>query len=220
MRDTRIFEITSGRTKHSNANGSRPDAESAMVQSTLGLFRFQNGALMNHVKAVIVAALVASCTAALAADGVTDRAAPGPAQPMVPIPGAQVLPLTVEQRLSALQQQVQVLQTQVAALQSVLKVTSTSTTLQGPTLFLMSTSGTTIQSGAGINISSGGNLAIQSQANASLRAGAAAAFETSGQLDLKGAVVKLNGGGKPVATVGSAVANGKILTGSATILGN
>jgi len=44
--------------------------------------------------------------------------------------------------------------------------------------------------------------------------------EGKGPLDLKAPLIKLKGGTKPLATVDSAVGNGKVLTGSPTIHGN
>jgi len=69
-----------------------------------------------------------------------------------------------------------------------------------------------LQSAKSVSIHAGQHVAIQS--------GGTAAVEGKGQLDLKGPSIKLNGGSKPMATVGSAVGNGTILTGSGTILGN
>ncbi len=80
--------------------------------------------------------------------------------------------------------------------------------------------GIAIQSSKGIAVTAGTGVAIQSKASTSIKAGTTATIEASGTTDLKGAVVKLNGGTKPVATVGGAVGNGKVMTGSVTILGN
>jgi hypothetical protein len=61
---------------------------------------------------------------------------------------------------------------------------------------------------------------MQSQAGTYIKAGSTVTVEGSGTMDLKGAMIKLNGGNKPVATIGSTVGNGKVLSGSPTILGN
>jgi hypothetical protein len=126
----------------------------------------------------------------------------------------------LESRIAALQQQVQVLQAQVAALQSVLKVTPAGATLQAPTLSFLSLEGIALQSNKGIAVTAGTGLTMQSQAGTSIKAGSALSVDSSGTMDLKGASIKLNGGSKPLATVGSAVGNGKVITGSPTILGN
>ncbi len=103
---------------------------------------------------------------------------------------------------------------------STFKVASAVATIQPQALSLSSTMGTTIQSSKGIAITAGTGLAMQSQAGTSLKAASSMLVETSGTLDLKGATTRLNGGNKPIATVGSAVGNGLILNGSQTILGN
>lgn len=103
---------------------------------------------------------------------------------------------------------------------STFKVASAVATIQPQALSLSSTMGTTIQSSKGIAITAGTGLAMQSQTGTSLKAGSSMLVETSGTLDLKGATTRLNGGNKPIATVGSAVGNGLILNGSQTILGN
>jgi len=105
--------------------------------------------------------------------------------------------------MAILQQQVRTLQAQFATLQAAVQVTPTGVTLQGPTVTI-----------------AGGVVTIQAQNNVALRAG--------GPLDLKGSMIRLNGGTKPLATLGSQVkvetstgpALGQIVTGSQTILGN
>jgi hypothetical protein len=177
---------------------------------------------MQKVGLIVVFVVSIGCTVAIAADEVTERAVPSsPALQQVPtVPGGQVPTLTVEQKIAALQQQVQALQAQLAAVQSVLKVTPTGATLQAPTLSLLSIDGTTIQSSKGIAITAGVGIAMHSQAGTSIKAGSSASVEAADTMDVKGATIKLNGGGKPLATVGSAVGGGKILTGSSTLLGN
>ncbi len=133
--------------------------------------------------------------------------------------------LSIDQQVFTLQQQVQALQTQVAALQSVLKVTPTSATLQAPSISIFSSGDTLIQSSKGITVKAASGITVQSQAGTSIKAGSTATIEASGTTELKGAVIKLNGGSKPLATVGSQVQVpgqpiGQVLTGSGTILGN
>lgn len=180
---------------------------------------------------LLVAGLLCTLTAstlASAAEEVTERAVSGPSstlqKPALP-PRATIPALTVEQQLTALQQQVQSLQAQVAALQSALKVTPTGVILQAPTVSILSIEGIIVQSNKGIAVTAGTGVAIQSKADTSIRAGTTATIEASGTTDLKGAVVKLNGGTKPLATVGSQVQVpgqpiGQVTTGSGTILGN
>ena len=60
---------------------------------------------------------------------------------------------------------------------------------------------------------------MHSQAGTSMKSNSTIAVESAGTLALKGSQTKLNGGMKPLATVGSAVGNGQILTGSPTVLG-
>lgn len=158
---------------------------------------------------------------AFSADEVMERAVQS--QPGVvlqtPRTGTPIQAATVEQQLAGLQQQVQSLQAQLAALQSVLKVTPTGATLQAPSVTILSSNDTMIQSGKGITVRAAAGIAVQSQADTSIKAGSTATFESSGTTHVKGAILKLNGGGMPLATVGSAVGNGKILNGSTTILG-
>ncbi len=131
----------------------------------------------------------------------------------------------VEQRLAALQQQVQTLQAQVAALQSVLKVTPAGATLQAPTVSILTSGDTVIQSGKGITVRAATSIGVQSQVDVSLKAGATATIESTATTHLKGGILKLNDGSKPLATVGSQVQVpgqpiGQIVTGSPTLLGN
>jgi len=161
------------------------------------------------------------------ADEVMERAVqnqPGVMQQTTRI-GTPIQPATVEQQLAALQQQVQALQTQVAALQSVLKVTPTSATLQAPSISIFSSGDTLIQSSKGITVKAASGITVQSQAGTSIKAGSTATIEASGTTELKGAVIKLNGGSKPIATVGSQVQVpgqpiGQVTTGNGTILSN
>jgi predicted anti-sigma-YlaC factor YlaD len=126
----------------------------------------------------------------------------------------------VEQQLAALQQQVQALQDQVAALQSVIIVTLAEETLQGQTVTISSTQGIVVQSQKNSSLIAGMAMNLQSGATLIMKAQASTRVEEVGELNLIGTTIKLNTGNKQVATVGSAVANGKILTGSPVIFGN
>ncbi len=138
---------------------------------------------------------------------------------------AGVAPPTLEQKVAFLEQQVQILMAQVAALQSVLKVTATGAVLQAPTLSLLSIEATTIRSSKGVAIDAGTSIDMRSSTSTSIRAASTTLIEGSASLDLKGAIIKHNGGGKPLATIGSHVQIpgqpiGQITTGSQTVLGN
>lgn len=89
----------------------------------------------------------------------------------------------------------------------------------------MSLEAINIRSNKVVTIEAGLSLDIRSSSSAALRAGSIAVIEGVGTLDLKGGVIKHNGGGKPLATVGSQVQIpgqpiGQITTGSQTVLGN
>lgn len=158
--------------------------------------------------ATILPILFAIVSSAGAADEVTERAVPNsstmvqqPAQPS----GTTIPILTVDQRLAAMQQQMQALQMQVSALQSIVNITPSAVTIH-------SNGSLVIQAAKGVSIGAGQNVAIQGNGGVLV--------EGKGPLDLKAPLIKMNGGTKPLATVGSAVGMGKVLTGSGTILGN
>lgn len=173
-----------------------------------------------------------------AADDVQERAVPntGLRQNLVPEGSVQAL----EKRVAQLQQQVDVLTAQLGALQSVLKVTPTGATLQAPTVTMIASEGLALQSGKGVTVTAGTSLDVRAAMATSIRSGMSTLLEGAGSLDLKGGVLRLNGGTKPIATIGSQVqlrggqvigtvqggsvigtpAGGEIVTGSTTILGN
>lgn len=182
---------------------------------------------------VVFTFLVLWANTTFATEEVTERAVPNaPLMQTVPampggVPRTTVPGPSLDQTVAQLQQQVQALTAQVAALQSVLKVTPTGATLQAPTISLLSIDGTQIRSGKGIAIDAGTDINMRSSSSTSIRAASTASIEASATLDLKGAVTKLNGGTKPLATVGSLVqvpgstsVPGQIITGSQTVLGN
>lgn len=140
-------------------------------------------------------------------------------------PRAGVAPLSLEQRVVLLEQQLQALTAQLAALQSVLKVTPTGAILQAPSLSIFGLEAININSKKLVAIEAGTSMNLKSLANTSIKATSGALIEASATLDLKGAVIKHNGGGKPLATVGSHVQVpgqpiGQVTTGSQTVLGN
>lgn len=114
-----------------------------------------------------------------------------------------------DQQIFALQQQVHALQAQIAALQSVFKIAP-----NGAVTILSPTS-VSVQAGTTVSIGAGQNISIQSPGTALV--------EGKSGLDLKGPVIKLNGGTKPLATVGSQVQipgqpTGQVTTGTQTVL--
>ena len=180
---------------------------------------------MNKYMCRVIAAMflfLALGTASSAADEVQERG-------LLNEPRMQTAPLspkttitspapTLEQTVAMLQQQVQTLTAQVAALQSVLRVTPTGTVLQAPALALFSQE-ITVRVDKKITIDAGQTLDLTSAGTASLKA-ASGVIQTSGNLDLKGATIKHNGGGRRLALVGSTVGSGQVLDGSSTVLGN
>lgn len=137
--------------------------------------------------------------------------------------GAQV---SIEQQMGLLQQRIMALESQLAILQSVLIVTPTGTTLQAPTLLLQSLNGTIIESQKNVSLRASQHLSVDTAENLSMRIGAATTIQSGGTLDIKGSLLRLNGGTKPLATVGSQVQTssgqpiGQVITGSPAILGN
>ena len=113
-------------------------------------------------------------------------------------------------------------------------VSSNGTTLQAPTLLLQSLNGTTIESQKNVSLKVGQNLLVDTGSNLTMRTGATTNIQSSGTmniqsaatLDLKSSLMRLNGGSKPLATVGSQVQTtpgqpiGQVFTGSQTIFGN
>jgi hypothetical protein len=175
----------------------------------------------------VVFCFLASGIVSFAADDVKERAVLNePLTQSAPLSGtmprtAITAPTpTLEQTVAMLQQQVQALTAQVAALQSVLKVTPTGATLQAPSLSLLALESITVRSDKAVRIDSGLSLDMRSASTASLKTASSAVVEASGNLDLKGATIRHNGGGRPLAIVGSAVGNGQVLNGSSTVLGN
>ena len=178
---------------------------------------------MKHLRSLSMICLLVLGPTAFAADEVQERGllneplmqtAPLSPRTAITAPGP-----TLEQTVAMLQQQVQTLTAQVAALQSVLKVTPTGTILQAPALTLLSQD-LTVRTDKTARIDAGLSIDIRSSSTASLKAASTAVVEAAGNLDLKGATIKHNGGGRPIAMAGSAVGNGQVLNGSSTVLGN
>jgi len=170
-----------------------------------------------------------------AADEVTDRAVPIQELQIQPAPaapgalrgsaGTGFAPDSLDQRVAMLQQQVQALTAQVAALQSVLKVSPAGVTIQAPTVTILSSEGIAMQSQKTMSIKAGQNLSVDTGNTLTMKTGAATNIQSAGSLDLKGSILRLNGGIKPIATVGSLVQvpgqpTGQVVTGNSTVLGN
>jgi hypothetical protein len=167
------------------------------------------------------------CQAALSAD----------LPPPVAVPSLQ-------QQVAALQSQVAALQAQLTALTAAVQVSANGVVLQGPAV-LITAGRITMQSQSDINLSSatfsaqvqhaaslqsGDNLVLQSAAAAKLGAGTTlelnakigATIETGRALLIKSAATRFNGGGRPLATVGSVVqvqtsaglVSGQVVSGS------
>jgi hypothetical protein len=91
---------------------------------------------------------------------------------------------------------------------------------------LTASSNVAVRAGADFLATVGRNTSIQTASNLALRSSAGTTLQASGPLDLKGSTILLNGGTKPLATVGSQVqvvpgsSTGQIVTGSPTVLGN
>jgi len=157
----------------------------------------------------LLAVMVMPATIWAIDESVTERAVPADPRLQRSLPAVQAQ--APEQQIILLQQQVQALQAQIAALQSVLQIAPNGAV--------------TIQSPATVTIRAGTNIAVSAGQNLSVRGSAATTIEGAGTLDLKGGLIKHNGGTKPLATVGSQVQVpgqpiGQITTGSGTVLGN
>jgi hypothetical protein len=107
----------------------------------------------------------------------------------------------------------------------VLKVTPTGAVLQAPNLSIFGLEAININSKKLVAIEAGTSFDAKSAGSAAIKAASTMWIEGTNVLDLKGGLIKHNGGTKPLATVGSQVQVpgqpiGQILTGSQTVLGN
>jgi opacity protein-like surface antigen len=181
----------------------------------------------------IIAAL--ACQGVCAADAVATRALPMPNQLQAPPQ------ISLQQQVSALQQQVAILQSQLAAVLAAVQVTPAGVTLQGPSvtiaggfvkvraqndLTLETATNLSLQVGVNLNANVGANTALRTGSNLALGSGSGTTMRASSVLDLYGSTIRLNGGTKPLAIVGSQVqsnvngqqAQGQVVTGSQTVL--
>jgi len=146
-------------------------------------------------------------------------------------------------QVARLEQVVASLQQQVALLQSIIRINGTTVEISsnrdlkikaggtidinsGMNTVLSSGMNTDIKSGMSIDIKSGLNTTIKSGASTDIYAGslfrlqgARGDISAASDLLLKGSLLRLNKGIKPVATMGSMVSGNQVITGSPTILG-
>lgn len=167
--------------------------------------------------------LTACCPATWAGDLTAAQVAPMMAQLRAPTEAA-----SLEQQVAALQKQVTALQSQVNALLAAVKVTETGVVLQGPTVTIAG--GTiTVKSNAHLSIEAN-SLRAEVQRTTTLNSGEATTIlsssaviaQATGPVELRGTLVRLNGGNKAVATAGSVVGtspggSSQVINGSATV---
>jgi len=145
-----------------------------------------------------------------------------------------------QQSIQALEQRVQTLEQQVSSLLSIIQVSQGEVLIQAQALSLQSQNltiethggdGLTIASDTNLTINaalnltaqSGMDLALKGGTNAKLEGGAGVTVKARSTLDLKGGIIRLGGGGKPVATMGSLTVTapgggpGTVTTGSPTV---
>ncbi len=152
------------------------------------------------------------------------------------------------QQLAKLQQQVNALQAQVNALRAVIQVANGTTTLQskhiriqGETVMVKSLKGgvtfeskkdfkleskrrMTVKASTRVDLEAGVNLNVKAGAQVDLEAGAKLNVKGGGLTSIRGAIIKLNNGGKPIARLGSTTMTspvggpGAVTSGSPTVL--
>jgi hypothetical protein len=151
----------------------------------------------------------------------------------VPIPELMVRPVipvvapTTEQQLAQLQQQVQALQAQLTVLQAVVQITPASTAGQEPSVTIAAEN-LQLRAANIFSLQSGSTMIIRSSAELKLRSDGNAEVRAAGSLNMDGSLVRLNGGSKSLATVGSVVQtrspngvlSGQIVNGSQTVFSN
>ena len=140
------------------------------------------------------------CLVLLLGVTVTGAAVPIAELMVRPVPAAP----TVEQQLAQLQQQLQSLQAQLAAMQAIVQVTPSSTAGQEPNLTIAA-GNIVLRASNDLATVSGSSTSIQASAAVDLRASSGMVLRAAGPLALDGSIVRLNGGARPVATVGSVV---------------
>jgi len=106
----------------------------------------------------------------------------------------------------------------LAALENAFKIASDgSITIQCKQLQIKTIGSVAIESGTSMIFKGGSNVDLMGSILVRLRA-SSVEIEAPGSVSIKGATVKLNIGGKPVARVGDTVQNGVIVVGTPTVL--
>ncbi len=138
-----------------------------------------------------------------------------------------------EQQLAQLQQQVQSLQAQLAALQAIVQITPASTAGQEPNVTIAA-GAVTLRASRNLMLMSGANTNIKASSVLDMRSSAETVIRAAGALNMDGSSVRLNGGTKCLATVGSIVqtnvpvgttgatvpVNGQVMNGSQNVFAN
>jgi hypothetical protein len=159
----------------------------------------------------MLALMLTACGAvALAAD---TRTAQLQSAPVRTAPSEMKPALPLDQQVAVLQRQVAVLQSQVNALLSVVRMTDTGVAGQGLAVVI---------AGHSIEIRSDMNTALRSGTSLTFTSSAGMMLTSSAPLDLRGPMIRLNNGSKPIATAGSTVqvqptGTGQVVTGSTTV---
>ena len=120
---------------------------------------------------------------------------------------AQAAPPSNEQ----LAQRLAAAEAKLAQLLQVLQVSGSNVTLKaGGTLSL--------QGGQRVNASAGHELRLEAGGPMALKSGATMNVRSAGPFEVRGSLVRLNGGGRPIAYLGSKIASGIVSEGSKTVL--
>ncbi len=136
------------------------------------------------------------------------------------------------QQLAKLQQQVNALQAQVNALRAVIQIANGVATvqskhirIQGETVKVKSLKdGVTIESKKDLKLESKRRMMMKASAQVDLEAGANLKLKGVGLTSIRGSIIKLNNGGKPIARLGSTTMTppvggpGAVTSGSPTVL--
>lgn len=150
-----------------------------------------------------------------------------------PLPVQRATPVDVSAQIARLEQMVASLQQQVAMLQSVIRISVSGVEINSSKkLTLNAAQDVDIHAGSDTWLKSNGKNLFYSSGDTYIKAinfdvssrlfrlsGGRGNISASSDMSIKGAVLKLNKGTKPVATIGSMIANNQVVTGSPTIFG-
>ena len=147
------------------------------------------------------------------------------------LPSRQPSSTTSHEQIQALQRQVSALQAQVNALRAVIQVSNNVMTvqskvirLQGETVVVKSVKeGVTIESRKNLKLESKKDVTMKANSKLQIDAGSTLNMKGNGMTSIRGAMIKLNNGKKPVASLGSNTLSGpggpgKITSGSPTVM--